>query len=452
MIRIPFIAFILLLFSCETTKQTTDKEPNNTKDNLNDSIPSKTVDTDDYFDEGYNTLNTEIFYDEIKTVLAHKKNWDLSESTMMLNGNDTLVFSFDELTSDLGSYYYTIMHCNADWTKSDLIESEYIDGFFQDFISNFKYSFNTLTQYIHYQVEIPNKNMKPTKSGNYIFKVYNDNNPDDVVLTKRFMIYENIIETEAIANRPSIIDDRDDKQEIDFSINIGEMVVNNLYTDLKVVVMQNNRWDNAITDLKPLFIRGGLLNYDYNKENVFNGLNEYRFLNTRTLRYRGQKVKLIEQENKSTNVFLFKEEKRTYKNHITYQDLNGGFKINIQEGIDSRVEADYANVYFSIESPTPDLNGDVYVFGGISNYNFEDRFKMRYNSATKAFECNTLLKQGYYDYHYLVKRPGGEVDIPFFEGNHFETINNYTIITYLRDQKQDYDRIIGYHSFMSNAN
>lgn len=451
MYKLGYLLIGLLIIGCTTAKQNTSTDGVNTEANNDntktkrDSIKDK---IDDYFKEDYDKLKTGINYSSIKTLLVHRKNWELSEAAMKLNGNDTLIFSFDEITSDLGNYYFTIIHCNADWTKSDLLESEYMDGFFQDFISNFKYSFNTLEQFIHYEVQLPNKNIKLTKSGNYIFKVYNDNNPDDVVLTKRFMVYENVITTEAQIVRPTILDDRDDKQEVDFNLDIGELVVNNIYDDIKVSIRQNNRWDNEITDLKPRFIRGSIINYDYNKENVFNGTNEYRFLNIKSLRYRGQKVKSILVENKQTYVELFPEEKRTYKNYLNYEDLNGNYIIRIQTGVDSRAEADYAYVKFSIKSHE-EQGGEVYIIGGLTNYQIDENFKLTYNESNQAYEGTFLLKQGYYDYHYAMVK-NGKTDVPFFEGNHFEAINNYTITTYLRDPQFGYDRIIGYFNVLSN--
>lgn len=451
--RLYFIlSLLVLIFSCTSTQKTTTESTNestNTSEEAKETKkdPKKVV--DDYFEEDYKKFNTTINRNDIKTVLAHKPNWEISESAMALR-NDTLIFSFDEITSDLGDYYYTFIHCNADWTKSDLLETEYLDGYFQDFINNFKYSFNTLENYIHYEVRFPNKNIRPTKSGNYIFKVYNNNDPDDVVLTKRFIVFENIIGTESTVKRPAIIDDRDDKQEIDFNLDLGELKINDIYNDIKVTLMQNNRWDNAITDLKPIYINGSKLNYDYNEENVFNGLNEYRPLNIQSLRFRGNNIKQIVQENKRTDVYLFPEKDRQYKNYISYEDINGTFIAKIQGGIDSRVEADYATVHFALASKYEITGGDIYVFGGLSNYRYEDRFRLTYNEATKAYETSTLLKQGYYDYHFAFKSDNGNIDIPKFEGNHFETVNNYTIITYKRDQMSDYDRIIGYYSFLSN--
>lgn len=445
--------FLSALISCTTSKQSVATVDNGKFEKI-DSIQKqadkrKTKEkVEDYFDPEYDKIQSTVYSKNIKTVQSQKAGWPITEQGMAL-GVDTLVFSFDELSNDLSNYYYTFIHCNADWTKSDLLQTEYLEGFFQDFINTYSFSFNTLTNFVHYEVKFPNKNVRPTKSGNYIFKVYRDNDPNDIVLTQRFIVFENLIQTEAKVVRPSIIDDRNDKQEVDFKINTGKLPINDSYNDLQVVLLQNHRWDNAITDLKPRYIRGTEFDYNYDKENVFDGLNEFRFLDLKSLRYRGPSVKEIKVIERKNYVQLFPAKDRRFKNYISYIDVNGKYIIKTQEGVNNNLEADYALVTFYMESKEK-LTGDVYVFGGLTNHQFKDEFKLTYNSNYNVYEGSILLKQGFYDYYFALKTPNGAVDIPYFEGNHFETVNNYTVITYLRDQIADYDRIVGYFSFGSD--
>lgn len=394
-----------------------------------------------------------VIYDkDIKTIWVHKKGWNLSNPTMELSAGDVMNFSFDKLSSDLGDYYYTIIHCDASWVKSDLIQSQYIKGFFQDFIQSFKFSFNTYENFIHYEVNIPNKNMQIKLTGNYIFKVFRDNDPEQVVFTKRFQVYDNKIITRAKANRPSTIKNRNYKQEIDFELELKDMVIPDINRDIKVVVQQNNRWDNAKTDLKPLFIRGNKLIYDYdNGTNVFDGGNEYRFLDTRNMRFRGQKVQQIVLQNRETNVYLFPEEKRRFKNYLFYEDIDGKFYIRNQFGVNQALEADYIHTHFALNYPNEVTEGEVYVFGGMSDNELREEFKMKYNPLAKQYETDVLLKQGYHDYMYVLKRKHDFVaDVTFFEGDHFETENMYTITTYFSDPICNCDKIIGHYTFKSN--
>ena len=86
----------------------------------------------------------------------------------------------------MSNYFYRIIHCNANWLKSDLMESDYIDGFFKNEIYNYELSFNTIKKYINYNLELPNENVDFLKSGNYIIEVAN--HLDSIVFHKRFMI------------------------------------------------------------------------------------------------------------------------------------------------------------------------------------------------------------------------------------------------------------------------
>lgn len=439
------LLFLLVLFVFQKCTTTSLTQNNATEKNDN------TEQEDEYFEPEYKVLKNKIYEESIKTVRAHKTGWELSNPAIEHNQGETITFSFDKIGNELGNYYYSIVHCNADWKKSDLQEINYLDGFFQDFINDFSYSFNTYTNYIHYQVSIPNKNMKIKETGNYIFKVFRDNDPEDVVLTKRFIVYENTILTKATVKRPSNIAERNYKQELDFELDLQEITVRDIGQDLKVVIQQNNRWDNAITGLQPLFIRGNQLIYDYNnEENMFDGGNEYRFLDLRNMRYRGQKVQQIILENRETNVYLFAEDKRQFKNYLFYEDLDGKFTIKNQFASKQTIESDYVYTHFALNYPSELPGGDIYVFGGISDNEYREEYKMAYNKLAKQYEAKAFVKQGYYDYQFMYKKTGEKGDITVIEGDHFETENMYTITTYLRDYMCNCDRIIGHTTFKSN--
>jgi len=414
------------------------------------SLPNKPT-----FEEtfGSTPIQNKIYVSDIKTIWAAKTGWKMSNPAIDLASGESINFSFDKMGSDLGDYYYTIIHCDAEWKKSDLIQSQYMSGFFQDFIQNFKFSFNTYENFVHYEVSVPNKNMGIKLTGNYIFKVFRDNDPEQIVFTKRFIVYENKIITRAKINRPSIVQERNYKQELDFELDLQNLMVPDIHRDIKVVLQQNNRWDNAIFGLKPLFVRGKQLIYDYNNgSNMFDGGNEYRFLDTRNMRFRGQKVQQIVLQNRETNVYLFPEEKRRFTNYLFYEDIDGKFYIRNQFGINQGTEADYIYTHFALNYPNEITEGDLYVFGGMSDNEFREEFKMTYNPIAKQYETKVLLKQGYYDYLYMLKRKhDAKGDITFIEGDHFETENMYAITTYFSDPICNCDKIIGYQTFKSNT-
>ena len=106
------------------------------------------------------------------TVLLHLEGDPLSYPIIKLNSMDKLQLSFDDFNDEFQEYYYSIYHCNSDWTLSELMQSEYIDGFFENKISDYEYSFNTLIRYTNYKLIFPEEILKPKLSGNYIISVF----------------------------------------------------------------------------------------------------------------------------------------------------------------------------------------------------------------------------------------------------------------------------------------
>ena len=130
----------------------------------------------------------------IKSVKLHLEGWELSEPVMILNSDTKLILSFDDLGTEINDYSYTIIHCNSEWEPENLFMEEYIDGYHEGYIANYKKSFNTTYNYFHYSLTIPNQDMSIKISGNYCIVVYQNYNPDDIVLIKRFCVVENLVE------------------------------------------------------------------------------------------------------------------------------------------------------------------------------------------------------------------------------------------------------------------
>lgn len=394
-----------------------------------------------YADVAYNST--------IKTIQLHESAWEYAPAMIQLNTEQTLTLEFDDLEADLKTLNYTVIHCNSDWTPTDLSPNEYLQGFTDDYIREYNYSVNSIQKYTHYRLTFPNSNIRMTKSGNYIIKVYQDNDPEKLILTRRFLVYEVLIGINAIIKQATNVDDRFYKQEIDFTIQHNNYPLSNPF-DLKVVLMQNNRWDNISYKLKPLYIKGDVLEYDYDTENVFNGGNEFRFFDTRTIRLNTERVANVEFKNKEYHVTLHNDEKRSYKRYSFYQDLNGKFAIKNQEGTDDDIQSEYTFVHFFINTNGPLNGGNVFVFGALSNWSCTNENRMTYNPNKLGYECVLYLKQGYYNYEYVfVDEKDKIVDETIIEGTRFETENEYAIFAYYRPIGLRYDQLIGMRRFSS---
>lgn len=399
--------------------------------------------TDDYYGNNAIRYDDYIYKSTIKTVQLHDESFELSQPILNLNSEEKLKLSFDDLDADLKNYSYTIILCNFNWEPSDLVAAEYIDGFAENTINDYRYSFNTLQNYTHYNAVFPNTTTRITKSGNYILKVFLDGNPDNIAITKRFMVYQNKLVINSKVTPASIISDRNFKQEIDFTINHTGHTITNPFADLNVVVTQNSRWDNAKTTLKPLFVKDAELVYDFDEDNVFTGDNEFRYFDIKSIRYQSDRIANVKTDSAGNQVTLLPDEKRTFKRYYTYSDINGKFLIKIQEGNSSEVEADYCYVHFFLQYDAVLTDGNLYVFGAFNGWKCNQENLMHYNEKRFGYECALYLKQGYYNYEYAFLKDGvTAADNTLIEGMHYETENDYTIYVYHRQQGTFYDQLI----------
>ena len=385
-----------------------------------------------------------VYRKNIKTVELRDQTFLLSRAILNLDSQEKLKMSFDDLDGGLKNYSYTIVQCNADWEPSDLMTNEYIDGFQENSVTEYRYSFTTLQKYTHYNFEFPNNTLRITKSGNYLLKVYLDSNPEDLVITRRFMVFQNKIIIQSNVTAASIIEDRLFKHEVDFTIDHTGYQINNPYGDLKIVITQNNRWDNAKTNLKPVYVKDQQLVYDYDQENVFDGGNEFRFFDIRSIRYHSEKVYKVATDSAGNHVELYNDEKRNFKKYFSQPDMNGDFQIKVQEGNNSDVEADYCYVSFFLPYDETILDGNLYIFGAYNGWKCNTENLLHYNAKRFGYECTLYLKQGYYNYEYVFLKDGvTEADQTLIEGMHYETEDDYTIYVYHRQQGTFYDQLIG---------
>lgn len=441
----PGVVFFIL-FTLSSLLQAMDrnnslmKHSNETLDYYADFQPPE----DDYYDDDYLRHSDFVYVNNIKSVLFNRKGWELSSPIIEFNSAERLVLQFDDLDGDYKNYSYTIIHCDATWQPSDLMEHEYIEGFYEDRLNEYSFSRNTRVAFTHYTLEFPNANMQPKLSGNYILKVFVDGDKDQVVLTRRFMVFEQRVTVEATVKQATNLDYRDTSQEIDFTVNTSLYPVSNPYRDLKVLITQNGRWDNAIYGLQPRLVQGDMLVYDYEDKNVFQGGNEFRNFDIKSLRHRSLNVDEINPVTNGWEVHLRPDRNRRFLRYTSRDDINGKLIVKTDDYADDFLESDYAWVHFSLPSDKPLTDGDVYVMGELTDWRFNSRNKMEYNYRDARYELRMLLKQGFYDYKYIYLEDGTDTgDESLFEGSHSITENEYAIYIYYRKPGDIYDSLIG---------
>jgi hypothetical protein len=435
MLKKHFFVGLFLLFSITVFCQHSKKKGSK-KDSVEDYyIPTVAM-----------QYENKVYDKNIKSVRLYNTNFPLSQPMLQLGSGDQLELSFDDLSVDLKSYVFTFIHCDAFWKPDKLMQMEYIDGYQEVEIIDFRYSENTIQRYIHYKANVPSLTTNINKSGNYIIKVYNRDTPNKPIITRRLMIFDTKMVVTATANAASIVENRNFKQEIDFTIYKGDYVINDIFEDLKVFISQNNRWDNLSKNLKPTFIKDGELVYNYDEDNVFTGGSEFRVFDTKSIKYKGEHISKIrvDSAHTSTNVYLLPDEKRTYIRYTSASDINGNFVIRTIDGnSDAEINADYCYVHFFLSYSEALENGNLYVFGAFNGWQCNNENRMKYNSELKGYEAVVYLKQGYYNYEYGFLEEGKTaVDETVIEGMHSETENDYTIYVYNRPFGVYYDQLI----------
>jgi hypothetical protein len=398
------------------------------------------------------TDQNRVFKTNIKSVIFYKEGFECAAPVIRLNSQDRIKLTFDDLDSDLKSYKYTILHCQADWTpSSDLSPIDYIDGFKEDNIEDFAYSFNTTVHYTHYSLIFPTPDLKPRLSGNYLLSVYTDD-PADPIFYWRFMVFESssvgVVGTIHQANN---IADRISKQQIEFTVNYNGMQIDNPGRNIKVVISQNDRLDNTLSNLKPSFTRGESLEYSNNDAISFDGCNEFRSFDIKSLIYQSERIRNIQNDEQGIQVNLLDDTRRTYKNYASEKDINGRMLIKSDDHAqNSELEADYVWVTFSLPYQTVLGNGQIYLLGALTNWQINENSLMAYNFDQKSYVKRLFLKQGYYEYLYLFKEAKtNHTDISFIEGNHWETENEYTIWVYYQATGDLFDRLIAVQNLNS---
>ncbi len=371
---------------------------------------------------------------------------DLS-GTPVIPLNSSLNLSFDDIRAKVADFYYKVEHFNYDWTPSKLAKNEYIEGFDNIRIFDFKNSLTTLQPYTHYELRIPNKNTRRIKvSGNYMLKIFNSDK--QLVFSRKFMVYNRQVNVKAQVRRSRDLKEIGKKQLLQYSVGRSGFIFKNPEQTVNTVLVQNNDFKSAIYDIKPQFTTGNTLVFNYPQKTAFWGGNEYLFFDNRDIRVSTINIQRVELFD-LYHTYLNTDRVRQGREYVFNPDINGSFKINTVQGQDVNRESEYAVIHFSLDC-RKDLNGgELHVYGRFNNYSLTDETHLDYNEKTGLFETQILLKQGFYNYKYVYLSPEGEFNDHFISGSYDITENDYTILVYYRDIGARFDSLIGVGSASS---
>ena len=409
------------------------------------AAPLSASTTADYWDPKEAPIGDHVHKPSVRTVQLFKEGFELAPPIIELGGQEAVVLRFDDLDPDPEYLSYTLVHCDAHWHPTDLLPGQYLTGAISDHLPPARQSFNTLQPFLQYEVRIPNEVLRIGRSGNYLLKVFRDNDENDLVLTRRMMVYEQKVHIDASVKASRQVDMRDVAQQVDLVVRHAELPVQDPFGEIHVALLQNMRWDDLRTGLTPRFMRGHELVYDFPEQGLFMGGNEYRNFDLKDLRIATQHVARIE-PGAGEGVYhahLLPEPKRNTRVYLDHPDLNGRFFVRNDFFDGDPVGADYVMVHFTLSLPAP-LPQDIHVFGAFSDWRCTKENRMTWDPGHKAYRAAILLKQGFYDYAYAtLPRGSSTADITTVEGSHFQTENDYLVLVYFTDRMQRCDRLVG---------
>jgi hypothetical protein len=386
-----------------------------------------------------------VYKENIKAVRFHMYGDQGSLPVYKINSGDQLELNFDDLEANVKSYYYSFVLCDYDWKPVDISPFLYTKGFTQQRITTYRYSSIALTRYTHYQALLPDRSTTLTMSGNYILKVYLDGDTSKLAITRRVLVLEQKAAIGGQVMQPFTPQLYKSHQKIQFSASISGLNTFSAAQQVKVVILQNNRWDNALKDIKPTFVRGNTLEYSSENNCIFPAGKEWRWLDLRSFRLQSDRVQKADYKKNSTDMYLFADADRSAQRYVYFRDLNGMYLIETYETINPYWQGDFATVHFSLAAPngTPYADKDIYLAGQLTNYEFNEKTKMTFNAEKGVYECTAFLKQGYYNYTYIAVDKNNFSDRRDLEGDYWETENSYTILMYYRSFTDRADQLIG---------
>lgn len=395
----------------------------------------------------------QVWMSSIKTVKLFPQNNQLALPIIALNSSEQLELHFDDLGAYPKNYFYTFQLCNADWTAAQWSPFDYIRGFQQNRISQYRVSSIAQVTYVHYQALLPERSAVPTRSGNYILKVFQDADTAKLLFTKRFYVVDNKVGIAAQMQQPFSASLTQTHQKIQISVNTAPLK-NIQPQQIQTTILQNGRWDNAAQNLQPSFVRGNVLEYNGEQDCLFSAGKEYRWLDLRSLRFESDRVERISRQNIPVLVYAKPDAIRSSLRYLWYRDLNGFNEISNAESQNPWWQSDYAEVEFTLvpNGQQPMANKAVHLIGELTGNQISDSSLMQFDERKGVYYKRLLLKQGFYSYAYVTKdvlKPQQMADAALTEGNYWETENQYAILVYYRPFGGRHDELVGVRQISS---
>lgn len=424
-VKLFSFSVIVFLMACGSTANTATKSSSKQKTSGVDQHPGQ---------QRFDCPN-------IETVQFTIAGQPLSNPIVPLNESVKLQLSFDVMGEEAPNFRYTIEHQTADWKPSNLSVLDYIEGFSDGTIANYSFSFNTASKYTHYDLILPNNDIKWKVSGNYLLKVFQDYETEPC-MELRFSVFEKANYLKVFPQRPAIVSKDKTHQEFDASLDLQSLFLEDARRSVYLSVIQNGDWNTATPLIKPFTVRGDELLWSYQDKIVFPAHREWRNVDLRSF----EDIRQVAVKNSPSDPYLtlHLEADNTLLNQVqsTTEDVNGKYVIESITRPDV-LQSEYMNVIFSLKGRREAYPKGVYLYGALTDYQFREENKGVYNDQTGKFMFQALLKQGFYDYGYCTKEQNNLTPIwSSTDGNFQEARNTYQFMVYYKPFGARFDRLV----------
>lgn len=360
-----------------------------------------------------------------------------------LGGQERVNISFDCMTHEYRRYTYRLVHLNADWTDDGaLLSTDYLAGFSEGLtIDDYEQSVGTTHDYTHYRLTIPNARCRPTMSGNYRLDVLDDNRDGEPVLAAYFMIAENAVDIGITTTDDTDIDTRRTHQQACVALNYSRLRPSDPLGQLRVVLLQNNRWCDARLLPAPTLMDQSTMRWTHGRDIIFDAGNEHHKFEMLDVHRNSLNVEAVgwDRNSDTWQVHLWPDEPR--RGYVYDEVAQGAYYIRNSDNRENDTSSEYVRVHFTLASPV-DM-GPVYVDGLWTNGHFDDRNRMAYYPAAHEYRADIMLKYGYYSYRYVGLTADGHTTVPPTEGSFYQTRNTYQALVYYRAPTDRADRLVG---------
>lgn len=396
------------------------------------------------FGEGTDT-RTRILDPNFRTLKLQVDGDFMAPPVIRLGTDDRLILKFDEIGDNWDYLRYRFIHCNADWKPSQLLESEYIDGFNEGNVDDYAFSDNTFVHFVNYALLFPQPEVPLTRSGNYIIQIYRESEPEETLLQARFQVVDPQVDVEGVSSSRTDKGFNTEWQQLALRVSPGDYKVGNPYSDLFLMIDQNGREETARTLTAPLRIEGTDLIYERNNALIFPASNEYRRFETVRNNYPGMHVDSTRYIGSNYHAFLATDGERADREYLYDQTQYGRYMVREYNATDSDLGADYITLHFRLDFPEL-IGADIYVDGEMTHGLYDERNRMSYDRDRGVYTLELPLKQGSYNYQYVVKSRQGNAPASTapVEGNKYETRNEYRVAVWHRPPGSRADRLVGY--------